>query len=232
MVILEVMSLCKRRNIPEDHGIEHAIKVMTNASRALSHFKLGEASMEAVLLAALLHDVDDRKFTDSRDYEYARGILHHVGYYKQGFISTATIKMISLVSCCKNGNDIDSQFPAWYYIPRDADRLEALGYNGIKRAHDVTVSRGGQFWLPDTTPRCKTEDDLSKVASKERYDQYKATGTSASLIDHFYDKLLHVHKLSSGCPELQEIANERRQIMVDFVLEFGRTGTINWSKWI
>jgi uncharacterized protein len=87
------------------------------------------------------------------------------------------------------------------------------------------------FWS-DKTPRCSTVEELEKVATPDRIEEYKKTGFSESLIAHFYDKLLHIHHLSSGSTRLQGIADERRKILVDFVLEFGQCGTINWDKWL
>jgi hypothetical protein len=55
-------------------------------------------------------------------------------------------------------------------------------------------------------------------------------GYSTSLIDHFYDKLLHIRRLSSGSRTLQKLADERHCIMVNFVLDFGKNGMIDWKK--
>ncbi len=226
---------CHEMKIPEDHGIDHATTVMRNAARALPEFVLSESEKLYILLAALLHDLDDRKFVASANFDGARKVLKALGIETLG--EEIIITMISLVSCSKNGNTINYSIPLWMYIPRDADRLEALGYIGIKRAHDTTVefARRGksqtQFWT-EATPRCTTREELSKVASPQRMEEYKKGGYSASLIDHFYDKLLHIHHLSSGSTILRKEAEERREILVEFVLEFGRTGTIDWAKWL
>jgi uncharacterized protein len=232
--IPEIALWCKEQKIPDHHGATHAFTVVAHACLAVCDFKLDEWEQISVLLAAALHDVDDRKFTKSKDLNGARRILLAINFPR----SELVLEMIRLVSCSKNGNTVEAGRPLWHYIPRDADRLEAIGRVGIKRAHDTTVEfaeRGmaqTAFWT-ESTPRCQTREELERVATPERLETYhRQGGYSTSLIDHVYDKLLHIHRLSSGSPTLQKMADERHGIMVEFVLEFGRTGTIDWSKWL
>lgn len=220
--------------IPEDHGLAHAIAVAGNAKKGAVDFELTDEQYMAVILAALLHDIEDRKFVASKNLSGTKYILQELELTQD--IIDLIIRMIFLVSCSKNGIDIDHSVPKWYYIPRDADRLEALGPIGIQRAYETTsgfMKRGKFqtcFFSPDTI-RCKDEKELEQVASEDRLREYMKTGYSVSMIDHFYDKLLHIRKLSSGSLTLQKIADERHQIMVDFVLDFGRTGKIDWQKY-
>ena len=44
------------------------------------------------------------------------------------------IDMIAAVSSAHNRDDMDSSKPAWHYIPRYADRLDAIGLSGINRS--------------------------------------------------------------------------------------------------
>lgn len=238
--IQRVSNWCKLYNFPEDHGFEHACKVVNNAKLAISQFNLSSENSLNVLLAALLHDIDDRKVIKSINYSGARTILKELDHaYNIGINNTnSVIEMIKLVSCSENGNKTNANIPSWYYIPRDADRIEALKIIGIKRAYDTTVRLAKEkgiepiFWT-DKSPRCKTKEEIERNASPDKLENYlKRGGTSESLIDHMFDKVLHIHHLSSGSTILQKIADEGHAIIVNFVLEFGLTGTIDWNKWI
>ena len=232
--IPELALWCQEQKIPDHHGVSHALVVVTNAMAALQDFKLDWWERCAVLLSALLHDSDDRKFTKSKDLDGARRVLEAIRFRDADLV----LDLIRLVSCSKNGNTVETGRPLWHFIPRDADRLEAIGMIGIKRAHDTTVEFAARnmgqtaFWT-ETTPRCRTREELALIATPEKLESYQRQGGfSASLIDHYYEKLLHIHRLSSGSPTLQKIADERHEVMVEFVLEFGRTGTIDWTRWL
>lgn len=235
----QVIHWCEIYQIPDDHGADHAFKVLHHGRRAISDFKLNDEETICVLLACLLHDIDDRKYTPSKDYKGARMIMEDIGFlatYGQK-LADFVIHLISLVSCSKNGNDINTDHPTWYYIPRDADRLEALGYVGIQRAYDTTNQRNARVsvqtpYFTDETVRCRSIEELSKYATPDRLIEYMKTGESNSLVDHFYDKILHIHKMVSRSTTLQTVANQRHVIMVNFVLEFGQTGQIDWAKWL
>ncbi len=235
----QVNHWCEKHKIPEDHALAHALNVLYNAMSAIDDFpNLKALEVLIIMLAALLHDIDDRKYTPSKNYDGARMILERISFTETFGIDAAekVILLISLVSCSKNGNTVDPNYPLSFYIPRDADRLESLGHVGIKRAYETIRSLNEKRVIKvndfnTDTARIKTLEELDTVATKERFNEYSKTGNSNSLVDHFYDKLLHTHYMSSGSKTLQGIADERRQIMIDFVLEFGRTGSIDWNKW-
>ena len=214
-------ALCKTLELPSDHGIEHARCVAYHAIQA-SRF-LPSDIREKVFLAALLHDLDDHKFKDNRatGYPNATKLLdtHFPHYVRE--VRT----MISLVSASKNGNDINPEYPDWYYYPRWADRLEAIGTIGIERAY-VHSKRTNSPMYMRTTPRPKSQDDLDMIPTKYRFKEYKNGKKSRSFIDHFYDKLIPLSDIETGNPYFQQLFDERKQVMVDFVIEFGKTGKI------
>lgn len=49
------------------------------------------------------------------------------------------------------------------------------------------------------------------------------------MIDHYYDKLLHIGHMQSGNKYLIDKAKDGMQIMIDFVLSFGKNGYIDMS---
>jgi uncharacterized protein len=189
--------------------------------------------MLKIKLAALLHDIDDSKYFPSNyEYQNANYILKSV---RQIDNLTDTdindiIYMISLVSSSKNGDSIphDCISKEWMLIPRYADRLEALGIIGVKRTLDYALYKKQPFFLPDTLRALDEYDLFQRIATADRYENYK--GKSLSMIDHYYDKLLRlnsfpdpiIHNLyfKSQCDKLQ-------QPLIDIVLLFGKYGTIS-----
>lgn len=137
-------------NICTSHGIQHAVRVMGHAIRAVacSKFKLTRLDALAIILAALLHDADDRKFFPKhKNFENARKILRALFIPA---LEEPTVAMIDLVSMSKNGN---SRPPAavdapWILWPRWADRLEAGGWVGVVRCWDYTLSSGTKLFIP------------------------------------------------------------------------------------
>eukprot|EP01065_Artemidia_motanka_P047349 TRINITY_DN7400_c0_g1_i1.p2 TRINITY_DN7400_c0_g1~~TRINITY_DN7400_c0_g1_i1.p2 ORF type:complete len:137 (+),score=29.93 TRINITY_DN7400_c0_g1_i1:563-973(+) len=114
----------------------------------------------------------------------------------------------------------------WQLVPRDADRIEAIGEVGIVRAFQYTRSRGHPM-STESTARPQTLAELKSVASAERFATYQ--GSSDSLIDHCYDKLLHVSGLGSGSAVLQREADTRVRVIEELCLSYGRTGQVDIS---
>jgi uncharacterized protein len=211
--IEKTKELFEKSGVDAGHGIDHSLIVMNHASNALKQFAhLSELEKNSVLLAALLHDVDDGKFFDHLGYENAEKILQ-----QYPLESALTLKMISLVSCSKNGN---TQYngPIWILIPRWADRLEAMGKIGIERCEIYNSHIGRPKYLPNTE-RVKNINELEQVATLERFEKYQNGKSSESMIDHFYDKLLHL-RICTSISYIDELMEEKHQEMVQYVLKF------------
>ena len=212
-------------NESNGHDLEHFIIVADHSVNALKHENLSSQKKSEVELAALLHDADDKKiFPNSKNYQNAQNILNEFLDIpdKNSFIDEV-IEMIDLVSCSKNGGK-KSREP-WMTIPRDCDRLDAIGQRGIDRVIKYNTHKGHPMHLDDT-PRVYSEEELWKVATHERFVGYTNGVPSKSMIDHFYDKLLHIGKpehLESKNPYVLEEAAKRTQIMVDFVLNYWKS---------
>lgn len=231
--------------VDSGHGIDHALMVMEHCALALQSRAEDQGSLRthvpflsdfqkfSILLAALLHDADDGKFfPHSRDYENARQILRQVIPTVQTACtdpyrsSELIIEMIDLVSCSKNRNRTVTD--QWKLIPRDADRLTALGKLGIYRCYVYSRGKKNPLFTPHTQ-RAQNEQELfQNIAPPHRFEQYQ--GRSDSMMDHFYDKLLHIHQMSSGFPYFLQKAQDLHREMIDFCLEFGRTGTVNEAE--
>jgi uncharacterized protein len=218
-VILTTHKVCP------SHGIDHAIAVMNHAENALKQatFKFDERIKRCVLLAALLHDADDRKFfPDNLNYENLRQVLKELPSDEIDLI----IRMVSLVSSSKNGDRIpeDAMTNEWLVYPRYADRLEAIGIIGVERCYQYALTSKNPLYV-ETTPCVTTEEEMWKVANIERYNRYN--GVSDSMIDHYYDKLLRASMFPIRNSYFDKETEIRRKPSIDFVLMFGRNKRIS-----
>jgi uncharacterized protein len=211
-------------NVCNSHGINHAIIVKSHAETALQYeTSLSESDKEAVILASLLHDADDKKFfPNNNNYENTRNILSDK---PEDFIDLV-VQMIKLVSASVNGDNIPAEIIAnkqWMLIPRYADRLEAIGIIGIKRCYEYNSTKGDPLYL-DTTPIIY--DDLKIIEyANNKYKTYQ--GNSLSMIDHFYDKLIGICNFPIENQYLKLEAEQRRQPLIDFIKYFSMNGSIN-----
>jgi uncharacterized protein len=206
------------------HGFDHFIVVADHAVNALTHENISDRRKLQVELAALLHDADEDKiFPESVNYENARRILSETVDIddKETFIDEI-INMIDIVACSRNG---DNEVPeSWMAIPRDCDRLEAIGQIGIDRCREYTDHLGNPYHI-DSTPRVKTLEELWQVATGDRFNDYMNGKKSFSMIDHYYDKLLHIgqpNRLRSQNPYILAEASRRNDVMIEFVLSYWR----------
>jgi uncharacterized protein len=247
--------------IKESHGINHVMAVYRHAENAVQvHAEPTPLTMQQsmqVLIAALLHDVDDHKYFPQNDnYENARIILDRVfdgteiqerqqQQSKQednppgrAQVKETIIEMISFVSCSMNKNSVpdrvknhngdDKKGSAyWMLIPRWADRLEAVGRQGVVRCYQYNREHGEQL-SSEFSPRPQSEEEVWEAAHPERFERYD--GNSTDMISHYYDKLLHVSRPPPGIVRnvyLESMANESSKELVEVCLRYGRTGLVD-----
>ena len=246
-IFTTMRQILDEKKVCHSHGIDHAMRVYAHAAKALRcHNPALDRSIElAVLLASLLHDMDDRKFFPSnRNYENARALIRFFLYAGQSYVAgkpvevvkteieELAIKMIGLVSCSKNGDTIleEAKEKPWLLWPRYFDRLEAVGWIGVVRCWEYTLTAGRPLYLA-TTPRARTGAEVLAIATAERAAAYK--GDSASMIDHYYDKLLHLVDVFAACKSGNEYidlhASLRRKPLLAVVMNYGMTGKLDDS---
>ena len=190
----------------------------------------------ALQLGALLHDADDKKyFPQNTAYENCREVMRkslraaaEAGVDVKG-IKRETIEMISYVSASANGNTVPEramQHPELLWV-RWADRLEAIGTIGAVRCWQYNVEKGRDPLSLETTPRCTTKEEVWALVTPDRLENYMKSGTSASMMDHYWDKLLHIAKFDKKvvrnawmCAE----AERRVDPLVKVCIEYGKTG--------
>ena len=170
------------------HDFDHTMRVFSMATAIAQE---EHADLEVVQLAALLHDVDDRKLSP-RTYENkdnAVAFLRENGM-NEDKINTV-VEIISQISFSA-GNGVPRTLEG--KCVQDADRLDAIGAIGIGRAFAFGGSRGRRMHDPSG------ED-------------------TATTIRHFYDKLLLL-KDRMNTPTAQSLAARRHRFMEDFLQQF------------
>ena len=158
-----------------------------------------------VSLAALLHDVDDWKFTDTNDTNTSNieKFLRSVDADDDTIERVcAIIKKISF-----KGGVVDStQKTIEGKIVQDADRLDAIGAIGIARTFAYGGSKNRMMYDPSIKPKSfKTLDEVKN--------------TKNHTINHFYEKLLKLKDMMNT-ETGKKLAKERHEFMEEFLKEF------------
>ena len=190
----------KFENEYSGHDYFHTLRVFKMATRIA---ECEGADVETVQLAALLHDVDDRKISPEtyEDQTNARSFLTANG------MDDNTVELI-----CRIIREIS--FGANNTVPttlegecvQDADRLDAIGAIGIGRAFAYGGSHNRHMHHPDVNPNLNM--------TKEEY-----MASESTTINHFYEKLFKLTALMNTQTAIQ-IAKVREAYMKDFVVEF------------
>lgn len=169
------------------HDLDHTLRVYR---MALNIAENEGADTEIVGLAALLHDVDDRKISPETcdSLGRARDFLHSHGL--SGGSSEKILRIISQVSY--SGGKVPDSLEG--KCVQDADRLDAMGAIGIAR----TFAYGG---------------------SKGRRIHDSAGEDKTTSVQHFYDKLLKLENLMNT-ETGQKLARERHIYMEEFLRRF------------
>lgn len=162
------------------------------------------ADTTVVELAALLHDIEDWKFSGDelasgrlarrwlQDHEADPATVDHV----EEIINTLSFKAV----------DQPRMRTLEGMVVQDADRLDALGAIGIARTFAYGGWRGTPMHDPDLAPRL----DMSA----EEYRAHRGT-----TVNHFYEKLLRLRDLMNT-PTAQALAAQRHAYMEDFLTRF------------
>lgn len=227
--------------IDSSHGIEHMLTVLCHTEKSLESWNLKHPSNQIdekeqlkVKLASLLHDIDDSKyFGESTGYPNAKKILEETGRsdLTQDDIYDI-IRIISWVSSSVNGdtipNLVQESGKEYLLYPRYSDRLEAIGLIGLARTLEYTLRKNGILFDKET-PRAKNKEDLfDRIATQKRYESY--SGSSRSMMDHFYDKLLRLGKFPITNKYFESESIQRQNPLIDIALEFGRNSKITQDE--
>ncbi|MEY9971328.1 uncharacterized protein ABH966_001701 [Lysinibacillus sp. RC46] len=177
------------------HDFQHIERVYQNALTILQTEP--EADAEVVEIAVLLHDVSDKKYTDSKEQENKLIAELSLSEEKKQHIQDC----IAQVSY-NGGNELEAT-SLEAKIVRDADRLDAIGAIGIARTFAFGGAKGRKLYDKEENART----DMTE-------EEYRNKNTSS--VTHFYEKLLLLKDLMIT-DKGKQMAEERHQFMVQFL---------------
>ena len=183
------------------HDYFHTLRVYKMAIRLAQEEGADE---QIVALAALLHDVDDRKLSPetAKDKDRARAFLREQGVAEEEL--RAIVGAIDEVSYA--GTDSVEPSTIEGACVQDADRLDALGAIGIARTFAYGGSHNRALYDPDEAP----VPDMSD----EEYRNH-----ISSSLNHFYEKLFNLVPLLNT-RSARKIGSAREAYMKEFVDRF------------
>lgn len=185
------------------HDWWHVYRVW-NLSKKIAKEEKG-ANMLIVELAALLHDLEDWKFNDNKNFILTKKYLNNLEINKEN--AESTLEIVKNISFKGAGvkNKIKTKEGK---IVQDADRLDAIGAIGIARV----FAYGGHA-------NREMHNPLIKPKLHKTFNQYK--NNKGSSINHFYEKLLLL-KNKLNTKTAKKIATKRHEFIVKFLKEFFR----------
>lgn len=183
------------------HDFFHSMRVYRTA---INIAEAEHADMQAVALAALLHDVDDRKLspmTAEKKENAAR-------FMRSQNVPESEIRQVCQIIDEVSFKGTDSVRPSTPEgkCVQDADRLDALGAIGIARTFAYGGSHNRAIYDPELPPQ----------TAMNQAQYYSSKSTS---LNHFYEKLFLLEGMMNT-ETGKAIARKRTQYMQQFVDEF------------
>ncbi len=164
-----------------------------------------------IKMTALLHDIDDWKF--SNNSKTTEGFLKSLHVDEE---SIHKIMNIITTMSYKGGIVDSSQNSIEGKIVQDADRLDAMGAIGIARAFTYGGSKNRLMYDPDIKPM-----DFQNLDEVKNLNNHT--------INHFYEKLLKLKDLINT-DTAKQIAEERHRFMEIYLDEFYYEWNFNKEK--
>lgn len=177
------------------HDFQHIERVYQNAL-AILHTE-PEADEEVVKIAVLLHDVSDKKYTNSKEQEEQLIAELQISEEKKQHIRDC-IAQVSF----NGGNELEAT-SLEAKIVRDADRLDAIGAVGIARTFAFGGAKGRKLY-----------DEAEEARTEMTEEEYRSRNTAS--VTHFYEKLLLLKDLMTT-DQGKQMAKGRHQFMVSFL---------------
>lgn len=183
------------------HDFFHSMRVYRTAMKIA---QAEHTDLEVVALAALLHDVDDRKLSPTT----AEKKENAARFMRSQAVPEAEIRQVCQIIDEVSFKGTDSVRPSTPEgkCVQDADRLDALGAIGIARTFAYGGSHHRAIYDPELPPR----------TAMNQAQYYSSKSTS---LNHFYEKLFLLEDMMNT-ETGKAIARKRTQYMQEFVDEF------------
>ncbi|KAI8880804.1 hypothetical protein K501DRAFT_254329 [Backusella circina FSU 941] len=171
-----------------------------------------DIDLEMVELAALCHDVGDRKYYNGKETggQLIQIFLNQHNYAKADLVA----KIVDHIGFSKELGWDDKMDPAeqvqWrntcleLHAVQDADKLDAIGAFGILRCAAYSGAKNRTLYVPNDKP-------IENLTQEVYQNQ-----TESSAINHFHEKLFKLKDMMRT-PKGKSLALERHQFMELFV---------------
>lgn len=194
------------KNKLENEGSGHDwyhIERVYNLAKYLGEEEGGDSYI--IELAALLHDIEDWKF--SKDNESETNVIENF-LLSEGVREEDILKITDIIKSLsfKGGVVSSKQNTIEGMIVQDADRLDAMGAIGIARTFTYGGYKGNLIYDPNIKPM--EFKSLDEVKNKKNHT-----------INHFYEKLFKLKDLMNT-KKGKELGEKRHRVMKEFVDEF------------
>lgn len=183
------------------HDFYHSMRVYKLAKTIAEK---ESADIGIVSLAALLHDVDDRKLSPDTHEKKENAVTFLKGEKVPDSVITRICNIIEEVSFAGQDSKIPNTVEG--KCVQDADRLDALGAIGIARTFAYGGSHNRDIYNPHIPPKL----DMTK----DEYAKHDSTS-----INHFYEKLFVLKDLMNT-EYAKKIAEKRENYMKAYIEEF------------
>lgn len=185
------------------HDFYHTLRVYRTATRIA---EAEYADIKIVQLAALLHDVDDRKLSPETYVSKERAVCFLKSHSVDPHVISRICTIIDEVSFAGTSSVVPTT--AEGKCVQDADRLDALGAIGIARTFAYGGNHGRRIYDPEINA-------VLEMSSEEYY------ANESTSINHFYEKLFKLETMMNT-ETAREIAKRRTVFMHNYVDEFFR----------
>jgi uncharacterized protein len=156
-------------------------------------------------MAALLHDLDDWKLTDSNSIAKSKSSIWLENLVVDPDVSDQILRIIDEVSFLGAGSEtLVSSFES--ASVQDADRLDAIGAIGIARTFAYGGHKSRLIYDPSVLPVMHSD-----------FEEYKRS--SAPTLNHFYEKLLLI-KDRLNTETARTIAVGRHLFLENYLVQF------------
>lgn len=184
------------------HDWWHIYRVW-NMAKEISKREGGD--LFVVEMAALLHDLDDHKFSKVTSDTRSLAENWMLQFPDEQKTAEHILSIVAEVSF-KGANVKNSISTIEGMIVQDADRLDAIGAIGVARAFAYGGFKGHTMYDPDIAPQLHNT-----------FEEYQ--GRNSSTINHFYEKLLLLKDRMNTKTSI-EIAAQRHRFMESFLKQF------------
>lgn len=219
-----IKHVCHQYQVDDTHGLGHAVQCMEHIKNTIDTdviYHLDIQTKNELLMAGLFHDLDDHKYFPEGSHNAQTFLEQHLKNDNRLDVNRI-MRWIGYVSTSKNGNHIPTEaiHNPWVLWPRYCDRIEAVGWIGVERVKQYSQIKNIVDFT-DSTPQATSYQEVMSYVTPDRFERYlHRNGVSDSIIDHIYDKLLHIC-VETDSPYINQRLSDGKHFLVEICIDFG-----------